>query len=85
MDNLNTETFTQPRFDITTCPTEVCVCGNKIWIAGNVLKKVSALMSPTGKDQLVPIPIFVCSKCGEVASTFKNDPMMDKIMGNTEF
>ena len=84
MNDLNSGTFVPPTFDIVACPNEICACGNKIWVQGNVLKKISALMSPTGKEQIVPIPIFVCSKCGDLAPTFKNDPMLDKIMGNAE-
>lgn len=28
------------------------------------MKKLSALMSPTGQEQVVTIPVFICDKCG---------------------
>tara|TARA_B100001094_G_scaffold40718_1_gene35382 strand:- start:773 stop:937 length:165 start_codon:yes stop_codon:yes gene_type:complete len=38
------------------------------------LKKVSALVSPTGKEAIVPIQVFSCGNCGAIP---KN--MMDQI------
>jgi len=29
-----------------------------------VIKKISAIVSPTGKDEVLPIPVFICDKCG---------------------
>ena len=29
------------------------------------MKKLSALMSPTGQEQVVTIPVFICDHCGE--------------------
>ncbi len=28
-----------------------------------VIKKLSALLSPTGKDEVMPFPIFICDSC----------------------
>jgi hypothetical protein len=30
------------------------------------LRKVSALVSPTGKETIVPMQLFACIKCGHV-------------------
>ena len=38
-------------------------CGCEIWDHGIILKKISGLINPTGKDQLGSIPVMVCKKC----------------------
>jgi len=35
-----------------------------------LLKKISALMSPTGKETLIPIQVFKCDKCGHINELF---------------
>lgn len=35
-----------------------------------IIKTVSALLSPTGKEINVPIPIFACAKCGHINKSF---------------
>ena len=34
------------------------------------IKKLSSLVSPTGKEQIVPIPIFRCDDCGNINDEF---------------
>lgn len=34
------------------------------------IKRVSALISPTGKEMVVPVGTFACSDCGHVNSEF---------------
>ena len=45
-----------------TCPK----CDNKIFIQGYVIKKVSAIVSPTGKEMIAPVQVFNCGNCGEI-------------------
>lgn len=35
-----------------------------------LLKKVSHLVSPTGKDEILPIPVFSCYVCGHINELF---------------
>jgi uncharacterized Zn finger protein len=35
-----------------------------------IIKSISALLSPTGKEVNVPIPLFACSKCGHINKDF---------------
>ena len=53
-------------------PTIKCdKCGCKTFISGVILKKIPGLALGTGaEDQLINMPVFICSKCGEV---FKDD------------
>lgn len=62
-------------------PNVVCECGCKTFIPAVLLKKVSALVSPTGNEELVDIPVYVCSKCGKIPQVYRNKPNFDKIYG----
>mgnify|MGYP001384466569 FL=1 len=42
-------------------------CNNYLWIQSFILKKISALVSPSGKDALVPVQVYSCGACGKVA------------------
>lgn len=66
---------------ILTSPNQVCdKCGNYFFNESYVLKEVSGLLSPTGKNELVPIPIWICSKCGEPCPAMKNNKNFDTIV-----
>ena len=41
-------------------------CGNTVFIQGYVIKKISAIVSPTGKEVIAPIQVFNCGNCGEM-------------------
>ena len=53
--------------DIGDTETIVCEnCGNASFIQSFFLKRVSALVSPTGKEAIVPIQVFACGNCGTI-------------------
>ena len=55
----------QPQIDIKNGETMKCEkCGNSIFIQGYVIKKISALVSPTGHEVIAPIQVFNCGNCG---------------------
>ena len=62
-------------------PTVVCKCGSKIFHEAVVLKKVSALVTGTGREELIPIPVYVCDKCGEIPEEFTSKSAAKKILG----
>ena len=35
-----------------------------------IIKQLSALMSPSGKETLIPLQIFKCDKCGHINKLF---------------
>ena len=41
-------------------------CGNSIFIQGYVIKRISAIVSPTGEEVIAPIQVFNCGNCGEM-------------------
>ena len=45
-------------------------CTNKTFTTVFVLKSLSALLSPTGKETMVPVQIFECSRCHTVPEQF---------------
>lgn len=62
-------------------PNVICSCGSKIFHEAVVLKKISALMSGTGREELVPIPVYVCDKCGKIPDEFTNKSAAKMILG----
>jgi len=48
----------------------VCECGGMIFSEKLFFKKISAFISPSGKEEVAPMPIIVCENCGKVPSAF---------------
>ena len=46
-------------------------CGSKYFRQVNAFKRLSALISPTGKEQIIPIPVFRCDECGFINEEFR--------------
>ena len=45
-------------------------CGCRYFNQVHAFKRVSALLSPTGKEQIMPVPSFRCSDCGHINEEF---------------
>jgi hypothetical protein len=41
-------------------------CGSEVFQPAFLLRKVSALMSPSGKEAIVPVQLFACVACNHV-------------------
>ena len=55
----------QVKVDLQDAETMVCQkCENPVFIQGYVIKKISAIVSPTGKEVIAPIQVFNCGNCG---------------------
>lgn len=50
-----------------------CDCGGTMFKEKMMFKRISKLLSPSGKDEVYPMTILVCDKCGKVPS----DPMFN--------
>ena len=46
------------------------VCGCEVFDQGVMLREVSSLLTGTGQPGIIPIPVFICSKCGHVNNQF---------------
>ena len=71
-----------PRVQINPADLDDVVCsecGNVTFLPVLILKRVSALLSPTGKEQTISMPTFACNACGNVNPEFvKNIPFKPK-------
>ena len=57
----------QVKIDLTEADTMKCQkCENPVFIQGYIIKKISAIVSPTGKEVIAPIQVFNCGNCGEM-------------------
>jgi len=45
-------------------------CGNITFKEVLTFKKISAILSPTGKEEVVPMPVIVCDVCEKVSKIF---------------
>jgi len=45
---------------------ECSECGNPTFLQVNLLRKISPVLSPSGKAGFLPLPVFQCYKCGNI-------------------
>ena len=46
-------------------------CGCRFFRQVHAFKRVSALVSPTGKEQIIPVPTYRCDDCGYINEEFR--------------
>ena len=46
--------------------TLTCDCGGVLFQTGVVVKKISPIVSPSGKEELYPMEVLICQDCGKV-------------------
>ena len=69
MNMIAQKPLTKPQVDLAEQETMNCdSCGNYLFIVSYVIKKISAIVSPTGQAGLVPVQVYSCGNCGEVPS-----------------
>ena len=67
----------QVQVDLTDAETLACgKCDNKIFIQGYVIKKISAIISPTGQEVIAPVQVFNCGNCGELLPLGDTDELI---------
>ena len=63
--------------DISKAVDIVCeACGSKQFREVAFVKKVSALLSPNGREMIVPVGTFACASCSHVNKEF--DPFAQR-------
>ena len=61
----------QMQVDLSQTTAEVCEkCENDTFVQVFKMRKLSALLSPAGKESMIPIQAFACAKCGHVNKGF---------------
>ena len=69
----------QVQVDLKQADTIKCKeCGNYLWIQSFVLKKLSALVSPTGQETMIPVQVFSCGNCGKIAEGMLDESEEEK-------
>jgi uncharacterized Zn finger protein len=57
--------------DFSSAENYLCEeCGHDTFIVHYIIKKFSALISPTGQEMLTPVQAFACAKCGHINKDF---------------
>ena len=52
-------------------------CGCNTFKGTNLIKTISAIVSPSGKEMIIPIPVFACENCGHVNKEFLKNEFED--------
>ena len=67
------------RVDLSQAETMKCEsCENSLFIESYVLKRLSAIVSPTGQEAIVPVQVYSCDGCSKVPSIFLKDIGMEE-------
>lgn len=61
MENPNQQQVRIPMKDTT--PIKCGTCGHEVFESAFLLRTVSALRSPTGREEIMPVQTFYCIKC----------------------
>lgn len=57
--------------DLKDAPNVECeICQATHFVPAFIIKQVPALLSPTGKEMLVPVQVFKCGKCNHINELF---------------
>ena len=57
--------------DLSKADTIKCDdCGNYLFITAHVIKRLSAIISPTGQEAMIPVQVYSCGNCGTVPKIF---------------
>ena len=69
---LHTTCMEQPKIklDLSQSPWIECKEGNKVFQTKLLFKKISALVSPSGRQEFIPLEVVICDKCGKVPKFF---------------
>ena len=59
------------KVDLSQTTAVICeACGHDIFIPAFKMRKMSALLSPHGKETMIPMQVFACAKCGNINDDF---------------
>jgi hypothetical protein len=86
MENIDNIT-TKPRLDLSTTPWVECSNNSYLFENKILFKRVSPIISPTGREEYVPLEAIVCSKCGKIPKFFyeKASGMPDELKSDCTF
>jgi hypothetical protein len=56
----------EPKVNISQAPWQECECGSILFRPVTAAKRLSALLSPDGKEHNIPIELYLCEGCGKI-------------------
>jgi hypothetical protein len=59
----------QPHMNVGFGQTEPIICEKcegEVFVPAFLLRKVSALVSPSGKETVLPVQLFACASCNHI-------------------
>ena len=57
----------QTSIDLSKMETMKCEqCGSSLFSIAYIIKRISAIMSPTGEESIVPVQVYSCDGCSKV-------------------
>ena len=63
---------TQQTIDMSQTTSVQCEkCENSTFKQTLLIRKLSALVSPSGQETVIPVAVFACEKCGHVNAEFE--------------
>ena len=61
----------QMKVDFSQTTAVTCEsCNYDVFIPAFKMRKLSALLSPAGKETMIPMNVFACAKCGHINDAF---------------
>jgi hypothetical protein len=60
-----------------------CECGGMLFSEKIFFKILSGLVSQSGKEEMIPMPVFVCEKCGKVPQFFDSQNVLPDAIKTT--
>ena len=74
-----------PSFTLKDTEAVKCeLCGGEVFDQGVMLRRVSPILTGNGKPGIVPVPVFICSKCGHVNKEFIPQELQSESNGNSK-
>lgn len=84
MNNLNTGS-TAPNINLANTTEVKCdECNNMAFRPVFFFRKLSKLVSPDGKDHLIPLDSLECTKCGHINNEFNPIKNLENLKQNKE-
>tara|TARA_Y100000310_G_C20621710_1_gene783687 strand:+ start:539 stop:787 length:249 start_codon:yes stop_codon:yes gene_type:complete len=70
--NINAPPQQHAQVDLTHATDIVCDgCQNTVFQLGCFIKRLSEVVSPTGKEMIVPVQTLQCTSCGHINEEFR--------------
>ena len=58
---------TQTSIDLSKMETMKCEqCESSLFSVAYIIKRISAIMSPTGEESIIPVQVYSCDGCSKV-------------------